>query len=167
MTVFDRKFRRNKLRYVLQCLLAGVSVLLVLAILDPMSNAAVIAALGASCFIAFTMPHAKVSRPRFLIGGYAIGLLAGTACYWLSQLTWPGPLATLQQHSYMAFGAMAVALAIFLMVVTDTEHPPAASLALGMVLGKWHPMTIVVLLVGIVAVCCLKRLLKPVLVDLL
>ena len=167
MAIFDRKFLHNRLRYVLQSLLAGVSVLLVLAILDPLSNAAVIAALGASYFIAFTMPHAQVSKPRFLIGGYVVGVSAGTACYWLSQLAWPGPLAPLQHHAYVVFAALAVALAIFVMVVTNTEHPPAASLALGLVLGEWQTMTVVVVLAGIVAVCCLKRILKPILINLL
>ena len=57
---------------------------------------------------------------------------------------------------------------MFLMVITDTEHPPAAGLALGLVLAEsWRPEIIIVVLVGIVLVALLKRLLKPVLKDLL
>ncbi len=53
---------------------------------------------------------------------------------------------------------------MFLMVITDTEHPPAAGLALGLVLAEsWRPEIIIVVLVGIVLVA----LLKPVLKDLL
>ena len=66
MKVFDEKFRGNKARYILQCILATLSVLIVLLSLDAMANAVIIAALGASFFIAFTMPEAQVSRPRFL-----------------------------------------------------------------------------------------------------
>ena len=66
MKVFDEKFRGNKARYLFQCILATLSVLIVLLSLDAMANAAVIAALGSSFFIAFTMPEARVSRPRFL-----------------------------------------------------------------------------------------------------
>jgi len=167
MALLDSKFMHNKLRYALQCLLAAASVLVILVILDALPNAAVVAALGASSFIAFTMPDAQVSRPRFLIGGYVVGIAAGTVCFWLSQVAWPGSLRPLQQHAYVAFGAMAVGLAIFVMVITNTEHPPAASLALGLVLAEWRLVTVAVVLIGIVALCCLKRVLKPVLKNLL
>jgi CBS-domain-containing membrane protein len=167
MALLDAKFRRNKLRYVLQCLLAAVSVLAVLIILDAISNAAIIAAVGASSFIAFTMPHAQVSRPRFLIGGYVAGAGAGTACYWLSQLVWPALPYLPDRYGYAVFGAFAVGLAIFLMVVTNTEHPPAASLALGLVLGEWRVLSVVVVLVGIVVLAALKKALHSVMINLL
>lgn len=164
MELFDVEFRQRKLRYVLQCLLATAAVLAVLLILDALTNAAIIAALGASSFILFTMPHAQVSRPRFVVGGYVVGAAVGTLCYWLGQIPWPAALAG---HSYVAFGAMAVGLAIFVMVLTNTEHPPAASLALGLVLGEWSLLTVAVVLVGIVALSGLKKLLKPALINLL
>lgn len=34
-------------------------------------------------------------------------------------------------------GALAISLAVFTMVVTRSEHPPAAALALGLVLNDW------------------------------
>ncbi len=166
MHIFDTKFAQNKIWYTLQCLLATVSFLLILVILDRMSNAAIIAALGASCFIVFTMPHAKLSSPRFLIGGYLVGLVIGILCYFLAQLNWPASLAATQQ-SHLLFGALAVGLAIFVMVITNTEHPPAASLALGLVLGKWTPTTILVILIGILTLSILKYLIKPMLKNLL
>ncbi len=129
MHILDRKFTQNKLWYFLQCLLATVSVLLVLVALDTISNTAITAALGASCFIVFTMPHAQVSKPRFVIGGYVVGLGAGTLCYFLSQLNWSAAFFAMEQ-SRLVFGALAVGLAIFVMVITNTEHPPAAGLAL-------------------------------------
>ncbi|HUS46288.1 MAG TPA: HPP family protein [Phycisphaerae bacterium] len=165
MGFVDEKFRANKARYIFQCGLATASVLAVLLVLDAFSNAAVIASLGASSFVAFTMPRSDVSRPRFLVGGYVVGVAAGSLCYWLSLLAWPGPL--IPKHSYILFGALAVGLAIFAMVVTNTEHPPAAGVALGLVLGEWHGLTVVVILVGIVALSAVKRLLRPVLIDLL
>ena len=106
MIIFDTKFTQNKLWYLLQCLLATVSVLLILVILDTKSNTAIIAALGASCFVVFTMPHAKVSRSRILLGGYLVGIIAGTFCHFLSQLNWPASLTAMQQ-SQVVFGALA------------------------------------------------------------
>ena len=167
MDIIDSKFMRNKLRYVLQCLLATMAVLVILVILDAMSNAAVIASLGASSFIVFTMPQAQLSRPRFLIGGYVVGVGAGTLCHWLSQLTLLTSLPVLQNYPYVVFAAAAVGLAMFVMVVTNTEHPPAAGVALGLVLGDCRAMTIAVILVGIVVLSMLRKLLRPMLKNLL
>ncbi len=167
MALFDTKFKHNKTRYMLQCLLATVSVLLMLLALDGMSNAAIIAALGSSSFIVFAMPQAQASRPRFLIGGYVVGVAVGSGCYWLAQIPWPDALSPAYAYANVAFGSMAVGLAIFVMVLTNTEHPPAAGVALGLVLGEWSPMTISVILVGITALSILRLLLKPILKNLL
>ncbi len=161
MYLFDKKFSQNKLRYLLQCLLATISAMLVLTVLNSMANKVVIASLGASCFIAFCVPHKKASSSRFLIGGYIVGIAVGTLCYWLESAS------LLQSHSDVIFGGLAIGLAMFLMVITNTEHPPAASLALGFVLGEWQPLTVVVAMVEIVMLCILKKLLKPRLIDLL
>lgn len=162
----DQQFRRHRARYVLQCSLATVSVMGVLVILDAITNAAVIASLGASSFIAFTMPETRSSQARFMVGGYLVGIAAGTSCYGLSLLVAaePGPF---NHYLYAFFGAMSVGLAIFLMVVTNTEHPPAAGVALGLVLNEWSILTITVVLVGIVALSLLKWALRPVLKNLL
>ena len=165
MKLFDAKLARNKGRYIGQCLLATASAMVVLLVLDAMSNAAIIASLGASCFIAFTMPHGAISSPRYLVGGYVVGLAVGTGCYWLGRM--PLPDGWLLVHHDVLFGALAIGLATFIMVVTNTEHPPAAGVALGLVLQEWSLLTVVVVLVGIVLLSLIKRLLKPLLVDLL
>jgi CBS-domain-containing membrane protein len=167
MKIFDEKFRGNKARYLFQCILATLSVLIVLLSLDAISNAAVIAALGSSFFIAFTMPEARVSRPRFLIGGYLVGIAAGGLCHYLSLVPLLMQLPIKQDLSYAVFGAMSVGLAIFLMVITNTEHPPAASVALGLVLNEFNYMTVGVVLIGIISLSVIKAVLKPVLKNLL
>lgn len=167
MDLFDRRISQNKLRYLLQCLLATVSAMLVLTVLSSVANKVVIASLGASCFIAFCVPHKKASSPRLMIGGYIVGIGVGTFCFWLAQLGWLNSFSVLQNHSDVIFGGLAIGLAMFLMVVTNTEHPPAASLALGFVLGEWQVLALVVAMVEIVMLCILKKLLKPLLIDLL
>jgi len=163
---FDGNFRSNKARYVLQCLLATVAVMVMLAVMSSIANPAVMAALGASAFIAFTMPETKSSQPRIMIGGYVAGIAVGSACCGLVLLL-VGPAATQPTWLPVVAGGVAVGLAIFAMVVTNTEHPPAASLTLGLVLGEWATLTVVVVLVGIVVLCAIKRLLRPVLRNLL
>jgi CBS-domain-containing membrane protein len=168
MRIFDEKFRNDKGHYVLQCVLATVSVLAVLAVLDRLTNAAVIAALGASCFIAFTMPESDTSGPRYMVGGYVVGIAAGTLGHWLAALPLLNQLTVVQRAPHVVFGSISVGLAIFVMVITDTEHPPAASLALGIVLNEDHQWTVIgVVLLGIVALSAIKALMKPVLRNLL
>lgn len=165
MAVFDDKFRRNKVRYVGQCLLATLSILLVLLVLGVMTNAAVVASLGATGFIAFTMPHRQACRPRYILGGYLVGAAVGSACHALAGVAWPAILSGVEPQ--VIFGALAVGLAIFLMVVTNTEHPPAAGLALGLVLSGCSVTIVAVSLAGVVGMLLVQRALKRFLIDLL
>ena len=166
MRLFDEKFSAHKGRYVLQCGLAACVVFVVLLILDAVSQTTIIASLGASAFIAFTMPRARTAGPRFLIGGYLVGTVVGCICYYLANWAVFTQLSALQIGPREVFGALSVGGAILLMVVTNTEHPPAAGLALGFVLNEWSYGTVAVVLVGIVLLATLKTWLKPMLVDL-
>ena len=64
------------------------------------------------------------------------------------------------------FGAVATSLAMFTMVATRTEHPPAAALALGLVLNEWNLLTLGVVLGGVIALSICKKLVLPFLMDL-
>ena len=163
----DRHIRReNFKRYALQCGLAGFVVLILLLVLDAVTQTVLIAALGASAFIAFAVPHSPHSGPRNMIGGYTIGIVAGCLMATLeSAMNIQGAGAA---HAVMViFGAMAISLAMFMMVVTRTEHPPAAALALGLVLNEWDLLTLGVVMTGIVALSLIKRLVLPMLLDLI
>lgn len=161
----DRQLRReNFRRAVLQCGLAGVVVLILLLVLDAVTQTVLIAALGSSAFIAFAVPRSLHSGPRHLIGGYVVGILAGSLMAWLNGLV---NLPGIAEHAVMVlFGALAISAAMLAMVVTRTEHPPAAALALGIVLNEWNLLTLGVVLSGIVALSLVKRLVLPVLLDL-
>ena len=162
----DKHIRRQNLkRYLLQCSLAGVVVLILLFILDAVTQTVLIAALGASTFIAFAVPRSPHSDPRHMIGGYLVGIFAGSLMGTLNlALDISDP--SVAHASMIVFGALATALAMFVMVVTKTEHPPAAALALGLVLNEWDFMTLLFIVAGIVSLSILKRLVLPVLMDL-
>ena len=165
--ILDQKFAENKFRYIAQCILTTLALLPILMILDIFSSLTVIASFGASSFIAFTMPHAQVSRPRFMIGGYIMGIIAGTSCHGLSKLIVYSNHIVLESNADIIFSALAVGLAIFLMVITDTEHPPAAGIALSLVMNEWNMLIVSVILLGILLISSLKALLKPSLINLL
>lgn len=162
----DRHLRRDNLkRAALQCSLAGAVVLVLLLVLDAVTQTVLIAALGASAFIAFAVPRSLHSSPRHLVGGYVVGILTGSLMNWLNTLI---ALSGPAEHAVMViFGALAISAAMLVMVITRTEHPPAAALALGIVLNEWNLLTLGVVLTGIVVLSIVKRLVLPLLLDLI
>lgn len=161
----SRLRRKNIRRYALQCSLAAAVVLILLMVLDAVTQTVLIAALGASVFIAFAVPRSLHSSPRCLIGGYLAGILAGSLMATLNIAIDFSDVVT-AHASMVVFGALATGLAMFLMVVTKTEHPPAAALALGLVLNEWTLLTLVVVIVGVIALSICKQLVLPILMDL-
>ncbi|MFC1910129.1 HPP family protein [Chloroflexota bacterium] len=130
------------------------------------TDTAVIAALGASAFIVFAMPNTDAASPRKLVGGNIVGLLCGTSCYFLF-LT--GPVASAipaWEHTLWVVSAFVIGFSIFLMTITNTEHPPAASIALGMVIGRWSYEVFLFVLVYSVCLAVIKFGLKRFLIDL-
>ena len=162
----DRHFRRDNLkRYAMQCGLAGLVVLVLLLVLDAVTQTVLIAALGASAFIAFAVPRSPHSGPRHMIGGYVVGILAGSLMATLNTLI---DVSASTEHAVIViFGAIAISLAMFTMVVTRTEHPPAAALALGLVLNEWSLLTLFVVLMGVIGLSIIKQLILPALLDLI
>jgi CBS-domain-containing membrane protein len=61
----DRLTTHNIRRYAIQCLLATLVVLILLVTPDAVTQTVLIAALGASTFIAFAVPRSLVSSPRW------------------------------------------------------------------------------------------------------
>ena len=140
-------------------------VLALLLVLDAVTQTVLIAALGASTFVAFAVPRSTVSAPRYLVGGYVVGIVIGCLFGTLNSAV-HFPDATLTHSAMILFGALATGLAMFTMVITKTEHPPAAALALGLVLNEWSMLTIVVVFVGAVGLSVCKQLVLPFLLDL-
>ena len=165
MKIIDYRFKKHIWTYLFQCLLAAFAVLLVLLILDSTHQTAIIASIGASAFIVFTAPNAFSSRVRSLLGGYMIGSVTGIGCSLLAEL-----LDTAGTEGWgttvIALGAISVGISIFLMVITDTEHPPAAGLALAFVLNTWNLKTVIVVFFAAVLLSLVKRLFHNRLKDL-
>jgi len=164
--LFDENFPTHRSQYLKQTLMATSSMLVVLLLLDLVDQTVLIASLGASTFIVFSMPHRKRSAPRYLIGGYAVGALAGCSLSMLA--AWLIEFSFVVPHVVeICCAAFAMGMAFLIMVVTETEHPPAAALAIGFVLNDWDLYSLIVVLAGIVLVTTIKEVIKPQLRDLL
>jgi CBS-domain-containing membrane protein len=164
--LIDPKFLRNRRRYAFQCSLVVFTMLVVLLFLDTVYQTVLIAALGASSVAAFLSPNMRASRPRCLIGGYLIAVIVGCG---LSMLVGgAGGLTGVENHTARVLvGALATGVTMFLMAVTDTEHPTAAAIALGFVLNEWDLMTVAGVMSGITTISVAKELVRNKLIDLL
>lgn len=125
----------------------------------------IIASFGASAFIVFARPHAETSKPRNLIGGYIVGIFVGAAVHYATVLPIEHDVAVWVLH--IVSGAAAVGISMFLMAVTETEHAPAAGIALGFVLNDWTFSTILFVVLGITVISVFHRLMRPRMMDLL
>ena len=156
----------NWRQYVYQCFLVTLTIAVVVSVLDTFYQTVLIAALGASAFVAFSVPSLRASRPRCLIGGYLVGIVVGTSVSWFTGAM--SDIVPMPDHFELLFmGAVSVGLAMFIMVVTNTEHPPGAALAIGFVYNEWTWMTVAIVLAGIVAISFIKESQRGRLIDLL
>ena len=79
---------------------------------------------GASCVLAFGVWNAPLSQPRNIIGGHFVSTFVGLATYHV-----------LGDEPWMI--GLAVGLAIAMMMITKTTHPPAGADPLVVMLGQY------------------------------
>jgi len=147
--------------------LATITLIIILYFENIFTSAAVIASLGATTFIIFAMPKYATAQPRRVIGGHIIGIVSGVLCFYIASLIQNREYFFLTQNIIkILIPSLSVGLSIFFMVITNTEHPPAAGTALGIVVQGWSYSTILVILITISLLSLTKYLLKPWLKDL-
>lgn len=168
MRFIDDKFRKNPEKYVYQSVLTTIFVFIVMYFIEIIDHPAVIASIGASAFILFSMPHQPIAKPRRLVGGYIVGMTVGLLFYYFGiHLVGGAHILSAQKTLRALLASISVGTAFFLMIVTDTEHPPAAGIALGIVFNAWNAVTLLYILVSAVSLACLKHLIKDFMIDLL
>lgn len=86
----------------------------------------VVASFGASAVLIYGVPDAPLSQPRNVIFGHTLSAAAGVVTFLMFGLTWWSP-------------ALGTALALVVMLLTNTTHPPGGATALFAVLSQAHP----------------------------
>jgi len=167
MQIFDRKLKKYFHNYILQSLLATITLTIILYFENIFTSTAIIASLGSTTFIIFAMPKYATAQPRKVIGGHIVGVIVGIFCFYIAYLTQNRESLFLAQHVLrILIPSLSVGLSIFIMAITNTEHPPAAGTALGIVVQGWSYSTILVIIITISLLSLTKYLLKPWLKDL-
>lgn len=136
--------RRGVVRLLWCALGAAAGIGLALSLVAPPVSPFLLASLGGSAVFLFGLTRAPAAQPRALFGGHLGGALVGIACYQLfGDALWVYALATV--------------LALTLMLLTKTVHPPAGANPLIMIYGHsglaalWQPVFIGVLTLALVA----------------
>ena len=146
--------------YILQAILAFGVFFICLLFLYHIFTAILTAAIAASAFIVFAIPNNSTAAPRAVIFGHAIcGAVGGIAS--VLEIFPYDPALT-----YAFKGALAFFIGFFLMVITDTEHPPAASTALGFAVDGFKIETYSFVILAAIILALAKVLLSKYIRDL-
>lgn len=105
----------------------GITFLSVLSLVYQMPM--IVASFGASAVLVYGVPDAPLSQPRNVVFGHLVSAVAGVLVYTWFGLTWWS-------------AALATTMAIILMLMTKTTHPPGGATALFAVLGRAEPIYI-------------------------
>ena len=152
----DEEFVSHWKSYIFQGLLATLAIFVALLVFT-LQHPVIIASIGATAFIVFARPDSVTARARNVVGGHLVGFLAGSLCALIPQSTF--------LHDAVAY-SLAVGLSIFIMVIADVEHPPAAGTALGVAIEGSSMSLMIAFITSVVVLSLAHHLLKPFLRDL-
>jgi len=161
-------------RFLLQILGAVFMTALILTLMSVDSTSQLLWAVGAgslasTVFIIFTLPNSLVAEPRRIVGGYLIAFVMGSLVHLgLREIfDFVSSHFILQNaHVFWISGAVAMGLAMILMVLLDSQHPPAAGFSLVLVLGLREYYTLGIILLSVFILALIKYFLAPWLMDL-
>ncbi len=101
----------------------GITLIVLLSYKFDMS---IVASFGASAVLVFGAPDAPMAQPRNVIFGHTLSAAAAVATVMMFGLTWWTP-------------ALGTALALLIMLITKTTHPPGGATALFAILSQAQP----------------------------
>lgn len=162
--------RRVALRWMLQCLLVFVIMLVFLFALGEIRNNLLITAIGttsvgSSAFLAFVAHNSPMANNYRMLGGYAIAIIVGALMHVVeNHLNIQLPIEMM--HVTWVLAALATALSMMIMTITNSSHAPAAGLSLGMVLKLWSGWAIIIIYLAVILIAVTKTLMKPWLLNL-
>ena len=162
----DPGFAYAPLRFVVQAGLATLVMLAILEFVHSLSTAAIAAGLASSVVGIFISPSNRTARIRAVVGGHGVALALGSI---FSVILFLGAVESFfinLEHLRNFAYAFAVGLAMLLMAITNTEHPPAAGTALGMASREFDVFVFLSIIGAVAMLGALKLVLRPYMRDL-
>ncbi len=157
-----------------QTAIAVIFICVVLFFMNHLAESDVLWAVGAgslssSCFIVFGKPSSPPAMPYKIVGGYIIGILSGILLHFIAGFFHDfncSFLGTVQYHVVGMMAALAIGLCLIFMSLFRVEHPPAAGMALVLVIDMKDYNIIFVVLIFAIALALIRRMLRRHLIDL-
>ena len=166
--ILDQYFHSKWGHYTLQCFLASLSLLVILLVGNTLLQVAIVVGVAASAFTIFVVPNSVAATPRRVIGGHLVASIIGS----LIALSLDLQIFSIYQSAESRYildiaAALSVGIGIFFMVITNTEHPPAAGTSLGLVLHGFEWTSIAFILISAILLSLIRLILKNKMINLL
>ena len=165
--IFDRNLPGRAHNYLLQCGLASLSLFLILLVEDIVIGVAIVVAVASTAFTIFVYPDSIASTPRRVIGGHMVAVISGATMAGILLIPFVSSTAQDARVVVDIAAALSVGIGALLMVMTNTEHPPAAGTAFALVIDPWGWSAILFVLSGAIALSAVRIILRPRLINLL
>ena len=165
--VLDRNSRSRAPNYLFQCGMATIALIVILLLENAVLRAAIVVAVASTTFRIFVVPDSVTSSLRRVIGGHAVAVVRGSIFSLIFLI--PALESASQESRYITdiMAALSVGLGILAMVATNTEDPPAAGTALGLVVHDWSWSAVVFILSSALILSVLRVVLRPRMINLI
>ena len=134
---------------------------------DILLRAAIVVGVASSAFTIFVIPESIAATPRKVVGGHLVAGLVGAAISFILQTPGLEIYAIETRYVLDVAAALSVGIGIFLMVVTNTEHPPAAGTSLGLVIYGFDWASVAFIILSAVLLSLVRIILGPRMINLL
>ena len=164
---FEKSHIRGRVRpYIVQATLASLALLAILLIEQGVSDGIIVVTIASSTATVFVVPHSIAASSRRVVGGHVVSVLVGLLLWGALNLV-SGDANAASNLQIDIFGAAAVGLSVLVMATTNTEHPPAAGTAFGIIVGGFSFTFIAFILTAAVILSLVRALLRDRLQNLL
>ena len=161
--ILDQYIHSKWPQYLLQCFLAIVSLFLILIIGDSVMRAAIVVGVASSAFTIFVVPDSIAATPRKVIGGHLVAILIALLIIVLIQVLNINDSRLILNIC----AAVSVGIGIIIMVVTNTEHPPAAGTSLGLIIHGFDWSSVIFIIASTILLSLIRIILRHRMINLL
>ena len=147
------KLKQDWTHYIFQCFLAVLSIGIIVFVIGN-EKVVIISSLAATAFICFMMPKTHSAQTRRVIGGYIVALICGAA------------FRLIALPPVIGYPAV-VGIVMFLMVILDFEHPPAAGVAISVTINEVNLAAVAAIMISIIVISQLRYYLRHWIKDLI
>ncbi len=166
--ILDQYFHSRWAHYTFQCLLAALSLLVILLVGDTLLQIAIVVGVASSAFTIFVVPNSVAATPRKVIGGHLVaGVIGSIISLTLDLQMFSAYESVSARYILDIAAALSVGVGIFFMVVTNTEHPPAAGTSLGLVIHGFEWTSVVFILSSAILLSIIRLILRNRMINLL